>query len=75
MLGTLVRCSVAAVASIALLVAFVSTPEGFTQAKKPKRTAPGESRKSHNGRDQLRSGNHPSSKKMTGNQGPRRRQS
>ena len=38
MFGTLVRCSVAAVASIALLVAFVSTPEGFTQAKKkPKR--------------------------------------
>jgi hypothetical protein len=35
MLGTFVRCSVAAVASVALLVAFVSTPEGFTQPRKP----------------------------------------
>jgi len=51
MIGTLVRASVAAVASIALLVAFVSTPEGFTQAKKQKRTAQGESEKRRRGRD------------------------
>jgi hypothetical protein len=51
MIGTLVRASVAAVASIALLVAFVSTPEGFTQAKKPRRTARGESEKFNRDRD------------------------
>src|SRR5262249_62140631 len=53
MLGTLVRCSVAAVASIALLVAFVSTPEGFTKAKKPRRTR--ESEKSRISKKRLRS--------------------
>jgi hypothetical protein len=42
MLGTLVRCSVAAIASIALLVAFVSAPEGFTKAQKPKRAERGD---------------------------------
>jgi len=73
MLGTLVRCSVAAVASIALLVAFVSTPEGFTRAKKPKRTAPGESQKSDGSWDRLRRGSHPDSKKKTGYQDPKRR--
>lgn len=49
MLGTLVRCSVAAVASIALLVAFVSTPEGFTRPKKPARSGRGTPPKSHGG--------------------------
>jgi len=53
MLGTLVRCSVAAVASIALLVAFVSTPEGFTKAKKPRRTK--ESEKFRRSKERLRS--------------------
>lgn len=42
MLGTLIRCSVAAVASIALLAAFVIAPEEFIQAKKPNRTGRGE---------------------------------
>jgi hypothetical protein len=50
MLGTLVRCSVAAVASVALLVAFVITPEGFTQAKKPKQARRQKSEKSHSNR-------------------------
>ena len=65
MFGTLVRCSVAAVASIALLVAFVSTPEGFTQARKPTRTARGKSRHSQRGRDQRSSGNSSDGKRAT----------
>jgi hypothetical protein len=65
MLGTLVRCSVAAVASIALLVAFVSTPEGFTQAKKPKRTARSDPKKSRRDRGRLHSEDPSNSKKKT----------
>jgi hypothetical protein len=38
MLRKLVRCSLAALASIALACAFASSPEGFTQAKKPARS-------------------------------------
>jgi len=64
MFGTLVRCSVAAVASIALLVAFVSTPEGFTQAKKkPKRTEQGDG--SHRDRRRPRSKDAASGRKQT----------
>jgi hypothetical protein len=47
MLGTLLRCSVAAVASIALFVAFVSTPEGFTKPKKPTRSGRRMPQRSH----------------------------
>jgi hypothetical protein len=65
MIATLVRASVAAVASIALLVAFVSTPEGFTQGKKPRRTTRLESEKSRKSRDRLRSEISSNSKKMT----------
>jgi hypothetical protein len=43
----------------------VSTPEGFTQAKKPKRTARSESEKSRRDRGRLRSENPSSSKKKS----------
>ena len=52
MFVTLVRCSVAAVASIALLAAFVIAPEEFTQPRKPKRT--GRVKNSAAGEDGLR---------------------
>ena len=66
MIGTVVRASVAALASIALLVAFVSTPEGFTQVKNPRRTVKREPNKSHKGRDRLRSESPSNRKKATG---------
>ena len=54
MLKTLLRCSVAAVASIALTAAFMAAPEGFTQAKKPARSGRGTSQKSYRGSDRLK---------------------
>jgi hypothetical protein len=54
MLRMLLRCSVAAVASIALTAAFVTAPEGFTQARKPARSGRGTSQKSYRGSDRLK---------------------
>jgi hypothetical protein len=64
MIDTLVRASVAAVASIALLMAFVSTPEGFTQAKKPRRAVRAKSGKPVRGRDEFRSGTRPTARRQ-----------